>query len=97
MMSTHGMLNEVPDNSTYRKKDGEWVTFKYAKYLSRPNHSKHWVDDVNKRRHDHIGLEQFWHTKWWPTQQFNFICSVAKANAAYSRSRERKAIPEPQL
>jgi hypothetical protein len=32
--------------------------------LSRHNHSKHWVDDVDNRRHDPIGLEQVWHTKW---------------------------------
>ena len=81
LMSTHGLLNKVPDHSTYRKKDGEWVTFKYAEYLSRHNHSNHWVDDVNHRSHDTIGIEQVWHTKCWPTRKFTFICSVAKANA----------------
>ena len=28
MMSTHGLLNEVPDNFTYRQKNSEWVTLK---------------------------------------------------------------------
>ena len=57
LMRTHGLLNEVPNHSTYQQKDGEWVTFKYANYLSRHNHSKHWVDDGNNRRHDTIYLE----------------------------------------
>ena len=58
LMSTHGLLNEVPNNSTYQQKYGEWVKFKYARYLSRHIHSKHWVDDVNNRRHDPIVIEQ---------------------------------------
>ena len=73
------------------------MTFKYSKYLSCHNHIKHRVDDLNNIRHDTIGLEQVWHTKWWPTRQFTFICSVAKANAVYSRVHGRKAILEPQL
>ena len=52
---------------------------------------------MNNRRYDPIGLMQVWNTKWWPTQQFTFICSIAEANAVYSRARGRKAIPEPQL
>ena len=96
-MSTHGLLNEVPDHSTYQQKDGEWVTFKYAEYLSHNIHSKHWVDYVNNRRHDPIGIEQVWHKKWWPTRLFTLIFSVAEANAVYSRARGRKEIPEPQL
>ena len=96
-MSTLGLINEVPDHSTYRQKNGEWVTFNYAKYLSRHNHSENWVDDVNNRKHDPIGLEKVWHTQWWPTRQFNFIWSVAEANSVYSRARGSKAIPEPQL
>ena len=97
LMSTHVLINEVTDHSTYRQKDGEWVTFKYAKFIYRNNHSKHWADDVNNRRHDPIGIEQVWHKKWWPTRQFTFIFSVSEANAVYSRARGRKAIPEPQL
>ena len=73
------------------------MTFKYAECISRHNHSKHWVYDVNNRRHDPIGVDQVWHTKWWSTQKFTFICSVAEANAIYSRSQGKKAIPEPQL
>ena len=57
MVSNHGLLNKVPDHSTYRGKNGEWVTFKYAEYLSCHNHGKYWVDDVNNRRHDPISLE----------------------------------------
>ena len=97
MMSTHGLLSEVPDHTTYRQKNGEWVSFNYAEYLSRHNRSKHWVDDINNRRHDPIGLEQVWHTKWWPTRQFTFICSVAESNAVMSRARARKDTPTPQL
>ena len=81
LMSTHGLLNEVPDHSTYRQKNGEWVTFKYAEYLSRHNHINHWVDDVNNRRHGPIFIEQVWHKKWCPTRQFTLIYSVAEANA----------------
>ena len=65
-MSPNGLINKVPDHSTYQQKYGEWVTFKYAKYLYRQNHSKHWVDDVNNRRHDPIGLDNFWHTNFCP-------------------------------
>ena len=62
-MSTHRLLTEVDDQKTYRKKYGAWVRFNYVEYLSRHNRSKHWVDNVNNRRHDTIGLEQVWHTK----------------------------------
>lgn len=55
------------------------------------------MDDVNNRRHDPIGLEQVWHTKWWPTRQFTFICSVAEANAVQSRARAMDETPTPQL
>ena len=41
LMRTHRLLNEVLGNSTYRKKYGEWVTFKCADYLSHHNNSKH--------------------------------------------------------
>jgi len=65
--------------------------------MSRHNHSKHWVDDVNNQRHDPIGLEEVWATKWWPTRQFTFLCSVAEVNAVNSRARGRKANTDPQL
>lgn len=98
MMSTHGLLTTVPDHITYRQKpSGEWVSFAYPEFLSHHNHSKHWVDDVNNRRHDPIGLEQVWHTKWWPTRQFTFICSVAESNAVHCRARARKDSATPQL
>jgi hypothetical protein len=66
IMSTHGMLDEIQDNPTYRKVDGSWKTFKYSEPFSCYSRAKHWVDDVNNRRHDPIGLEEVWHTKWWP-------------------------------
>lgn len=98
MMSTHGLLTTVPDHITYRQKpDGGWESFNYPEFLSNHNHSKHWVDDVNNRRHDPIGLEQVWHTKWWPTCQFTFICSVAESNAVHSKARAMKAPATPQL
>ena len=96
-MRTHRLLKEKPHHYTYWKKNGEWVTFKYAEYISHQNHSKHWVDDVNNRRHDTIGIEQAWHTKWWPKRKFTLTFSVAEANTVYSRARGSKAIPEPQL
>ena len=97
LMSTRRLLNKVPNHSTYQPKNGEWVKFKYAKYPTHHNHSNHWVNDVNNRRHDPIGIEQVWHTELWPTRQFTFICSVTEASAVYPRARGRKAIPEPQL
>ena len=99
LMSTHGLIGEVADHKTWRqnKASGEWATFNYSEPLSRHNHSKHWVDDVNNRRHDPIGLEQVWHTKWWPTRQFTFICSVAEANAVMCRARATKENATPQL
>ena len=75
----------------------QWVNFLYPEFLSRHNHSKQWVDDVNIRRHDPIGLEQVWHTKRWPTRQFTFICSVAESNAVHSKARAMKAPATPQL
>ena len=63
LVSTHRLLTEVDNHKTYRQKDGAWVSFNYVEYLSRHNHSKHWVDYMNNRRHDPIGMEQVWHTK----------------------------------
>ena len=97
IMSTHGLVMEVEDHLTYRNINGEWTSFKYAEPMSRHNRSKHWVDDVNNRRHDPIGLEDVWATKWWPTRQFTFICSVAEVNAVNSRARARKGKTDPQL
>ena len=99
MMSTHGLLTTVPDHITYRQKpDGGWESFHYPMFLSNHNRSKHWVDDINNRHHgDPIGLEQVWHTKWWPTRQFTFICSVAESNAVHCKARALKAQPIPQL
>ena len=78
IMSTHGLINEISTHKTYRRVAGELKTFNYTEPISRHNHSKHWVDDVNDRRHDLIGLEDVWHTKWWPHRQFTFLCSVSE-------------------
>ena len=97
IMSTHGVLKEIQDHPTWHFVDGEWKTFKYAEPFSRHNRAKHWVDDVNNRRHDPIGLEQVWQTKWWPNRQFTFLLSVAEVNCVQARARARKEIPEPTL
>jgi len=97
IMSTHGMLDEIQDHPTYRKVNGSWKTFKYSEPFSRYCRAKHWVDNVNNRRHDPIGLEEVWHTKWWPMRQFIFICSVAEVNAVQSRARARGETTTPQL
>jgi hypothetical protein len=81
MMLSHGVLDKIQDHITYRQVNGKWVLFKYAEYLSRHNHAKHWVDDVNNCWHDPIGLEQVWAMKWWPNCQFTFLCSMAEVNA----------------
>ena len=98
LMSTHGLIGKVADHKTWRQKASrEWTTFNYSEPLSRHNHSKHWVDDINNRCHDPIGLEQVWHTKWWPTRQFTFICPVAEANAVMCQARATKENATPQL
>jgi hypothetical protein len=97
IMSTHGMVETVQDHPTYRKMDGQWKTFKYTEPFSRYCKVKHWVDDVNNRRHDPIGLEEVWGTKWWAMRQFTFLCSVAEVNAAHSRARAKSEITMPQL
>ena len=97
IMSTHGLIQPVDDHVTYRNIDGKWKTFKYIEPMSRHNHAKHWVDDVNNRRHDPIALEDVWGTKWWPTRQFTFLLSVAEVNAVNLRACARKETAEPQL
>jgi hypothetical protein len=74
IMSTHGMLDEIQDHKTWRKmEDGRWRSFNYTEPFSRYSKAKHWVDDHNNRRHDPIGLEEVWGTKWWPMRQFTFL------------------------
>ena len=38
---------------------------------------QHWVDDVNNHRHDPVGVEEVWATKWRKIRQFALIFSVA--------------------
>ena len=96
-MSTHGTLDEVEGHSTWRCVNGEWKSFRYAEPFSRHNKGKHWVDNVNNRRHDPIGLEYTWKTKWWPNRQFTFLLSVAEVNAGQSWARARDEKPDPTL
>ncbi|KAL7467273.1 hypothetical protein ACHAXS_007534 [Conticribra weissflogii] len=97
LMSTHGMLDKIQDHQTGRRIGGVWRTFKYCEPVSHHNRAKHLVDDHNNRRHDPIGLEQTWRTKWWPTRQFTFLLAIAEVNAVNSRARARKEPAEPQL
>ena len=97
IMSTHGLLDEIQDHSTWRLVDGTWKTFKYSEPFSRHNRGKHWVDDVNNRRHNPIGLESTWATKWWPNQQFTFILLVAEANAVQAQARATNQTAMPML
>ena len=50
VMSTHGLLVET-DKVTYWRIGNEWKSFKYTEAIANHNTSKHWVDDVNQRRH----------------------------------------------
>ena len=90
IMSTHGIINKIPTHKTYRRVVGEWKTFNYTDPIYRHNHSKNWVDDVNARRHDTIGLEDVFHTKLWPHREFTFLCSVSEINALNSRACARR-------
>ena len=64
--------------------------FNYAEPFLRYSKAKHWVDDVNQRRHAPISLESAWGTKWWANRQFTFLLSVAEVNATMARARARK-------
>jgi hypothetical protein len=97
IMSTHGILDEIQDHVTWRLVDGVWKSFKYTEPFSRHHRSKHWVDDVNNCRHNPIGLEEGWVTKWWPSRQFTFILSVVEANAVQARARGTKETAMPTL
>ena len=76
---------------------GEWKTFRYAEPFSRNNKGKHWVDDVNNRHHNPIGLEYTWKTKCWPNRQFTFLLSVAEVNAGQAQARARDEKLDPTL
>lgn len=93
----HGLLAEVADHRTRRVVDGAAKTFNYIEPLSRHNRAKHWVDDVNNHRHDPIGLESSWATKFWPHWQFTFFLSIAEVNANNSQARARGKPAQPTL
>ena len=96
VMSTHG-LTEHTTKETWRKVGSEWRSFTYTEAITNHNNSKHWVDDVNNRRHAPIGLEDIWATKWWPHRQFTFVCSVAEVNANNSLARANDTTAEHQI
>ncbi len=83
IMSMHGLVVQEY-HTTYSFIDGEWRSYKYVAPMSQHNKRKHWVIDVNNWCHDPIGLKDVWATKWWPTRQFTFICSVVEVNAVNS-------------
>ena len=56
-----------------------------------------WVNNVNKHRHDPVGLETTWKTKWWPNRQFTFLLSISEVNAGQARARARDNKPDPTL
>ncbi len=98
IMSTHGMTQEVETSEAWRRgKDGQWGKFKYTEPIANHVTSKHWVDDVNNRRHAPIGLEDVWATKWWPHRQFTFLCSVAEVNANNSVARANDSPADHQV
>ncbi|KAL7487658.1 hypothetical protein ACHAW6_013229 [Cyclotella cf. meneghiniana] len=70
IMSIYELMVPVDDHVTYRYVNGEWKSFKYCELMSGHNHSKHWVDGINNYRHDPIGVEDVWLTKWWPHSEF---------------------------
>ncbi len=97
-MSSHGMIDENSDHATYWLVDGGgWKSFHYAEPFSRHNCMKHWVDDINNRRHGDIGLEEVWATKWWPNRQFMFLLSIAEVNAGQARACAMGETAEPTL
>eukprot|EP00956_Cyclotella_meneghiniana_P024387 scaffold48896_cov69-Cyclotella_meneghiniana.AAC.2 len=91
IMSTHGLMVETSREAWRMDKDRQWGKFQLTEPIANHNQSKHWVDDVNNRRHAPIGLEDIWATKWWPHRQFTFICSVAEVNANNSIARANNA------
>ena len=89
-MLTHGVLDENQDHPTWRKVDGEWKTFKYAKPFLRHDKGKHWVDDFSKRCHAPILLQSGWGTKWWPNCQFTILLSMVEVNAGMTKACARR-------
>jgi hypothetical protein len=96
IMSTHGRMEETDRKAWRLGKDG-WSSFKYTEAITNHNIAKHWVDDVNNRRHAPIGLQDIWATRWWPHRQFTFICSVAEVNANNSQARALKEPAQHQI
>eukprot|EP01082_Thalassiosira_pseudonana_P012650 g11200.t1 g11200 contig5:354636-355736(+) len=86
VMSMHGRIEETDREAWRIGKDG-WSSFKYTDAITNHCIAKHWVDDVNNRRHAPIGLDDIWATNWWPHRQFTFMCSVAEVNANNSLAR----------
>ena len=97
-MSTFGCLLLVEGHQAWRRlKNGTIARWEYIEPNSRHNKSKHWVDDVNNRRHAPIDLSAVWKTKWWPMRQLSFFLGIAEVNAVNSRARARGLAAEPTL
>jgi hypothetical protein len=97
-MSTFGCLFPVEGHQAWRRlKNGTIARWPYIEPNSRHNKSKHWVDDVNNRRHAPIDFSTAWKTKWWPMRQFAFFLSVAEVNAVNSCGRARGLPADPTL
>ncbi len=77
--------------------NGQATTFNYMEPISRHNTAKHFVDNVNNRRHDPIGLDAGWATKKWEHRQCMFFLLIAEVNAINSLARGRNAKAEPTL
>jgi hypothetical protein len=91
------MIKMVQDHPTYQMVDGGWKSFKYTEPFSHYCKAKHWVNAINNCRHEPIGLEEVWGTKWWAMRQFTFLCSVAEVNAVHSWAWATNKNLTPQL
>ena len=55
------------------------------------------MDDINNRRHDLIGLEEMWATKWCPHRQFTSFYAIAEVNALNAKAGGRSEPVEAEL
>ncbi len=59
ILSSHGLTVGTKKEAWRQDKDHQWGKFQLTEPIANHNNSKHWVDDVNSRRHAPIGLETF--------------------------------------
>ena len=84
LMSNYGMLERTGDTWSRSWKIGlnsHHVTFKYPELVYCHYKNRYHVDNHNNRRHQPIGLEETWATKFWPHHVFAFLLVVAEGNA----------------